>query len=210
MGVEYKSLYDRTDLKNRIRSKPISDADGLDKAYKSPNSTFTVGDTLYIAGTKGNFIGGDWLQNYRYIGLPFVTGDRVRVRNTERYKQGHSIKRQYPEGKSVVGHSLGGAVALELKKEYPDLTGCIYGTPYYDQFGFYGKTDGITRYRNLGNPVAMLDNSATTSIQPNPLKYNTLTHDYHDEASQHFQTNVKAIDSSSFANPDSSYYSIGY
>ena len=116
MGVDYKSLYDRTDLKNHIRSKPISDADGLDKAYKSPNSTFTVGDTLYIAGTKGNFIGGDWLQNYRYIGLPFVTGDRVHVRDTERYKQGHSIKRQHPEVKTVVGHSLGGAVALELKK----------------------------------------------------------------------------------------------
>ena len=52
----------------------------------------------------------------------------------------------------------------------------------------YKGTDGIERYRNLGDPVAMLDSSAKTSIQPNPLQYGTLTHDYRNEASRHAQT----------------------
>ena len=80
----------------------------------------------------------------------------------------------------------------------------------------YKGTDGIESYRNLGDPVAMLDSSAKTSIQPNPFKYGTLMHDYHDEASQHSQfmgeglSNTKVIDSSSFVNPDSDYISIAY
>ena len=74
----------------------------------------------------------------------------------------------------------------------------------------YKGTDGVERYRSLGDPVAMFENSANTSIQPNPFKYSTLTHDYHDEASQHSQVNTKVIDSSAFVNPDSSYQSIAY
>jgi hypothetical protein len=70
--------------------------------------------------------------------------------------------------------------------------------------------DGVERCRSLGDPVAMFDNSATTSIQANPFKHSTLTHDYHDEASQHSQVNTKVIDSSAFVNPDNNYISIAY
>ena len=213
-------------------TKRITDADGLDEACASPDSTYVNGDTLYIAGTKGNLIGEDWMQNYQRIGLPFVTGQKVHVEQRERYKQALSAFAAHPEVKHLVGHSLGGAVALELKKDKRDVTGRIYGTPYYDPFGMdrikdafdtmrrerddyykdkffveravnwvydreqdvlekitgldrYKGTDGIERYRNLGDPVAMLDSSAKTPIQPNPLQYGTLTHDYHDEASMH-------------------------
>jgi len=263
MRIEYKSVYDRTDLKNRIRSKPLTDAEGLGEAYKSQDSTYVNGNTLYMAGTKGNFIGNDWMQNYQYIGLPFVTGQKVHVEQSDRYKQARATYLSHPEVKHLVGHSLGGAVALELKKDNRDLTGRVYGTPYYDPLGMdkikdtfkemrrerddYYKdkffvekavnwvydreqdvlekltgldqpqsADGIDRYRNVGDLVAMLDNSAKTSIQPNPFQYGTLMHDYHDEASQHSQfmgegsSNTKVIDSSSFVNPDSDYISIAY
>ncbi len=56
----------------------------------------------------------------------------------------------------------------------------------------------------------MLDNSAKTSIQPNPFQYGTLMHDYHDEASQHSEVNTQVIDSSAFVNPDNNYISIAY
>ncbi len=257
MGIEYKPLYDRTDLKNRIRSKPVTDAEGLDRAYDSSGSIIASGEVGYIAGTKGGFLDNDWLQNYKRIGLQFITGNKVHVEQTDRYKQAQAFLFKHPEVKILVGHSLGGAVVLELKKDHPDLTGRIYGTPYYDPYGMdkikdtfdtmrkqrddyykdklfvekavnwvydreqdlfekitgldqYKGTDGVERYRSLGDPVAMFDNSANTSIQPNPFKYNTLTHDYHDEASQHSQVNTKVIDSSAFVNPDSSYQSIAY
>ena len=32
--------------------KPISDADGLDIAYKTPSGQFIYGDTLYLSGTR--------------------------------------------------------------------------------------------------------------------------------------------------------------
>ena len=61
MGVDYKSLYDRTDLKNRIRSKPVTAAEGLDRAYDSSGSIIASGEVGYIAGTKGGFLDHDWL-----------------------------------------------------------------------------------------------------------------------------------------------------
>ncbi len=132
MGIGYKSLFDRTDIENRIRSKPITDAEGLDRAYDSSGSIFASGEVGYIAGTKGGFLDNDWLQNYKRIGFPFITGNKVHVEQTDRYKQARVFFAKHPEGKTLVGHSLGGAVALELKKDNPDLTGRIYGTPHYD------------------------------------------------------------------------------
>ena len=144
----YHSLYDATSLKfvpNNMKS--MTDAEGLDKAYASPDSTYINGDTEYIAGTKGDFTGNDWMQNYKYIGLPFITNNKVQVAQTNRYKQARATLFKHPEVKRVVGHSLGGAVALELKKDDPNLTERIYGTPYYDPFGMYRRVDGVKRSR---------------------------------------------------------------
>ena len=136
VGSYYQTLYDKNDIKFASNNtKRITDADGLDEAYKSPNRTYINGNTLYIAGTKGNLIGNDWLQNYQHIGIPFITGQKVRVDQTERYKQAIAAYKSHPEVKNLVGHSLGGAVALELKKDNRDLTGRVYGTPYYDPLG---------------------------------------------------------------------------
>ena len=95
-------------------AKRITDADGLDDAYASQDSTYVNGDTLYIARTKGNLIGEDWMQNYQHIGLPFITGQKVHVEQTERYKRALAAYAVRPEAKRLVGHSLGGAVALEF------------------------------------------------------------------------------------------------
>ena len=56
-------------------------------------------------------------------------------KQTDRHKQAQAFLAKRPEVKTLVGHSLGGAVVLELKKDHPDLTGRIYGTPYYDPCG---------------------------------------------------------------------------
>ena len=40
-----------------------------------------------------------------------------------------------PQVKQVVGHSLGGAVALELQKQFPDLKSRTYGAPVFEPSG---------------------------------------------------------------------------
>jgi hypothetical protein len=48
------------------------------------------------------------------------------------------------------------------------------------------KDTGFTRYRNLFDPVSILDNSAKTSFHTHPWDYLAFTHDYHPQASQSF------------------------
>ena len=88
-----------------------------------------------------------------------------------------------PNIKRVVGHSLGGAVALELQN-YPYLKGDAYGTPYSAPLG-KSPEGQIQRFRRAGDPISILDNSAQTSI---PTSLNT--HDYHSIANDHFTSNL--------------------
>jgi hypothetical protein len=80
-----------------------------------------------------------------------------------------------PEIKRAVGHNLGGSVALELQKNYPDLESRTYGAPVWDPLMCDGQVD---RYRNLGDPVSTFDRSATKSVKWNPFDSSSLTHDY--------------------------------
>ena len=52
-----------------------------------------------------------------------------RVRHSDRYRQAEAV---YSKSvKRVVGHSLGGSVALDLQKKYPRLTLKTYGAPVW-------------------------------------------------------------------------------
>ena len=124
--------------------------------------------------------------------------------------------------------------ALELKNIYQDLTGNVYGTPYYDALGkesikdqlnkereirenTYGKSllnqpakyvdnkiqdavemalglndvktmkeTGINRYRQAGDILTSLDNSAITSVNASNLINPIKAHNYQEQASQNF------------------------
>lgn len=271
-------------LQNQLSGKPITDAEGLKRAYTSDDNLYVYGDTLYISGTKGPLWGKDWRQNIQYIGIPFVenlvhdnintiagavavaqpelapeigalTGAlnfgktqesegvkkdmQVKVYMTDRYKEASRVMQANPNIKKVVGHSLGGAVALELQKRYSYLTGNVYGTPYWDPKGkdaiksfletqrnyndnLYGdkwynapaklvdnkmmdfvesaigvqnadEHKGINRYRNVGDIVAIADNSATTAIHPNPFSKTSFVHDYSNQASQNSVVNTSNV-----------------
>ena len=59
----------------------------------------------------------------------------------------------------VVGHSLGGAVALELAKNHPRLKETeTHGAPV---FSFEGSSQ---RHRHWLDPVAMMDSGADTTV----------------------------------------------
>jgi hypothetical protein len=159
---------------------------------------------------------------------------KIRVDLTDRYKQALTSMEANPQIKKVVGFSVGGMTALELKKNYQDLTGNVYGTPYYDALGkesikdqlnkereirenTYGKSllnqpakyvdnkiqdavemalglndvktmkeTGINRFRQGGDILTSLDNSAITSVNATNLINPIKAHNYQEQASQNF------------------------
>jgi hypothetical protein len=182
-------------LQDQLSGKPISDAEGLKRAYESNDNLYVYGDTLYISGTKTV---NDWKQNIQYIGVPFVESMvndnigtiagalavaqpelapeiglmagalnfgktqeskdvkddmKVKVYMTDRYKEASQVMQANPNIKKVVGHSLGGGVALELQKRYTYLTGNVYGTPYWDPKGKDAIKSFLESQRTYNNNI---------------------------------------------------------
>ena len=51
-----------------------TDADGLQRAYDSPTNLYLDPEgTLHVSGTKGGFLGKEWVENYRYFGPGLVS-----------------------------------------------------------------------------------------------------------------------------------------
>ena len=134
----------------------MTDAQGLKRAYEEPDSVFQNGDTLYIAGTHPTNI-VDWYQDVTLI-------PTKRVRFSNRFRQAEEAMNKGI--KRVVGHSLGGSVALELQQNDPDLESVTYGAPVWSSK--HGK-----RYRHWLDPVSMFDSGASSSSSPgwNPHSY---------------------------------------
>ena len=85
------------------------------------------------------------------------------------------------------GHSLGGAVALQLEKDFPNrITKTVtYGAPVWDPFGRQKKEIGqenVLRFSNKGDIVSAFDNSALKTSHPDPFGYvPSLWHDLHNQ-----------------------------
>ena len=106
------------DLSFALKGPAISDAEGLERAYDAPGSTYTYGDTIFIAGTKGTpLVSSDWMQNYKYLGIPWLTGNPVETDKTDRYKDAERAQEATPYANKRVAHSLGGSVAIEQPKK---------------------------------------------------------------------------------------------
>jgi hypothetical protein len=106
------------DLSFALKGPAISDAEGLERAYEAPGSTYTYGDTIFIAGTKGTpLVSSDWMQNYKYLGIPWLSGNPVETDKTDRHKDAERAQEATPYANKRVGHSLGGSVAIEEQKK---------------------------------------------------------------------------------------------
>jgi hypothetical protein len=141
--------------------KSISDRAGLDKAYADPRKVYMEGDSLFVAGTSSI---SDAIDD---LALPFGL-----TRGTQRYSDAERVLRANPRISRLVGHSLGGAVSLELQKAHPGLKTRTYGAPVVSM------TPG-DRYKSLGDPVSMFDFGAKTSVPSslNPHSYSGLGED---------------------------------
>jgi len=122
----------------------LSDAEGLGLAYSSPDGIHVDGDTMYVAGTRmhsqlSSNPFHEWIQD-----LNILAG---RTADLDRYKSATS--RLYDVDR-VVGHSMGGSVALELQRRHPDLDVTTYGAPVVS------FTSG-DRFRDPFDPFSVLD-----------------------------------------------------
>jgi hypothetical protein len=129
----------------------MNDREGLDRAYADEHGVFASGDTLFVAGTKSLHDVWDDISK-----IPFGL-----TRYSSRYDSASRVLRANPKIRQIVGHSLGGAIALET-----GLPSRTYGAPVLS--GSRGE-----RYRELGDPVAALDWGAHTSVPggANPHSY---------------------------------------
>ena len=75
---------------------------------------------------------------------------------TTRYEQASMALGKSPQVKRVVGHSLGGSVALTVAQQH-NLISRTYGAPVV-------SLRGGERYRAMGDPISALDFGAHTSI----------------------------------------------
>jgi pimeloyl-ACP methyl ester carboxylesterase len=128
---------------------PITDKAGLNKAYGRGSKLYTHGNTLYIAGTSS-------LQDvWDDLKIPFN-----QTAHSERYRKAASLLKVNKDIQNVVGHSLGGSVALELQKNFPDrkFKSNTYGAPVFSISG------ADNRFRNYFDPVSILDRGADNSL----------------------------------------------
>ena len=108
---------------------------------------------------------------------------------TSRSEAAETALKYNPNIKRAVGDSRGGAVALQLQKHHPELTVRTYGAPVIDLTRAMKPTwnANTERYRNFGDPVAMFDSSAHTTVYPQFYDQRVLTHQYQNTAQK--QTN---------------------
>ena len=142
------------------------DEAGLANAYNDRTATGVYYDpntrTEYV---KGSVTGRDWYDDVTKV--PFGS-----TRDSERYQQADKAYDDLlAKGKVVdriVGHSLGGSVALDMQKNHGIPQSRTFGAPVLDANPF-GHSE---RYRHPLDPVSVLDRGATWG------PFNLSTHSY--------------------------------
>ena len=144
----------------------ISNTQGIKYAYDQDNKIFVRGNKMYVGGTTST---RDWQQNFTKL----KTGG---IRDMDRYKEARRVLMENPQVDTLLGHSMGGSVVLELNKEFNDRN---YKTRTYDApvvslvapiFGLDKPTEQHKRFRKTGDLVSSLDSAAinypTSSFNP--------------------------------------------
>ena len=99
-------------------------------AYADSSNMFLDSQgTLFVAGTKGGFLGQEWIENYKTMGIPLI-GNMLgiscdySIEENERYKQIDDFIKAHPgQVKNMVGHSKGAAVIDVWMKNHPEFEG---------------------------------------------------------------------------------------
>ena len=154
-------------LEHPNRGTFIQDEHGINQAYGAATGTFYDGDTRTL-NIRGSVTKQDWKDDF--LRIP-AWGDS---RGIEMYKNAKlSYDKLISEGKPVdrvVGHSLGGSVALQLQKDKDIPFSRTFGAPVLDVNPFQKN---VERYRHVLDPFSILDRGAHNVLTTNPY-----THSY--------------------------------
>ena len=175
----------------------ITDVEGLRRAYNDPNRLYKHGDKLYIAGTT-------WTDDKMPIGKPnwytvaldallpdavpynFSLNDAIDDKkipefetwDIQRYKDADAFLKKNSDVKELIGHSMGGSVALQLNKDYNNkFVTRTYSAPVFDVLPHNDSNTENERFKTLGDPIAIFDNNAITGLKfsLNPLDLHSYT-----------------------------------
>ena len=136
----------------------LSDEAGLDAAYASPSGLYLDGaGTLFVAGTRGGLLSGEWRENYATMGIPLVAralglNARYNIEDNKRYQAVEQFLRDHPGAvKNMVGHSKAAAVIDVFKKNHPEFAGKarLYSTPFEDPLAKEGLKDAVDKYKEV-------------------------------------------------------------
>jgi len=141
--------------------KDISDSEGLSRAYKQKDKLYVNNNKLYIAGTSS---------------LRDVIDDTLiplkLTRISQRYRDAEKILRKNPDINTLIGHSLGSSVSLELNKNYNNkFTTRNYSSPVFDLFKNNSVNDKNLRFKTNNDIISIFDRNAININKPsiNPL-----------------------------------------
>ena len=170
----------------------ITDVEGLRRAYNDPNRLYKHGDKLYIAGTtwtddKMNITKPPWYTIMLKALFPDSIPDNLslndaiddlkipefKTRDIQRYKDADKFLKKNSDVKELIGHSMGGSVALQLNKDYNNkFETRTYSAPVFDVLPHNDSNTDNERYRTFGDPIAIFDNNAITGLKVslNPLE----------------------------------------
>ena len=118
-------MVDNKQQKSVKQLQDITDEEGLKRAYESRDGLYQHYNILLLAGTK------DPIDMVDDLKLPF---DDI-LNNTTRGTTADKYYRSHHEIDTVIGHSLGGAVALSLEKQYKQEGNNPYGIVQSETFG---------------------------------------------------------------------------
>ena len=152
----------------------ISDEEGLKRAYDTQDGLYQHYNKLFIAGTK------DPIDMVDDLKLPF----NDTLNKTKRGRDADAYYRSHHELDTVIGHSLGGAVALSLENQYKKEGNNPYGIVQSKTFGSPTvSTNALgeknpNRIRYFGDPISALDVNATTVIPSIGFRFSNSAHSY--------------------------------
>jgi hypothetical protein len=169
IGSQYQPSYDKqpiTKNSEAIILNAMTDVEGLHRAYARENGIYIRNNTMFVSGTK-DFLQDHWDDISKNTFN--LTAESLRYRNADKALKNNELLNPEQHITSLVGHSLGGSVVLEMQKQYPDRTfnTTTYGAPVKS----FTTPDTIDnkRFRNVGDPISILDRGATSAVKPSLL-----------------------------------------
>jgi hypothetical protein len=129
---------------------------GYQVLAKSPTIVFykRINDNTVIIAVRGSADSRDWLGTNTLLPFNALTWS-ARYKEDKKFVADHLPK--YAQGNDVyvVGHSLGGAIANQLQKDFPIIKGGLSFNPAYQPLDFVKKSKVGRKYTS-GDPLGKL------------------------------------------------------